>query len=172
QGDYYKYLAEFKSGNDKKEAGLALNSRERCGGVMGKYAGGELKPPSVEVRHGRVFMQRVNGLAVAMKDLSYVDFSFACLKNAFFSRANLHCAKFRDVDAEYTIFQNATLRDMNTNAELDFVKLILAKSPVLNKLKMLVDEDEELLISKILSSSLHASPMIKILFERHADDDI
>ncbi|GKB43621.1 F-box/FBD/LRR-repeat protein-like protein [Tanacetum coccineum] len=63
-------------------------------------------------------------------------------------------------------------KSMNTNAELDFVKLILAKSPVLNKLKMLVDEDEELLISKILSSSQHASPMIKILFERHADDDI
>ncbi|GKA62359.1 FH protein interacting protein FIP2, partial [Tanacetum coccineum] len=75
--------------------GLALNSRERYGGVMGKYAGGELKPPSIEVRHGRVFMQRVNGLAAAMKDLSYVDFSFACLKNVFFSRANLHCAKFR-----------------------------------------------------------------------------
>ncbi|GKB34695.1 14-3-3 protein 9, partial [Tanacetum coccineum] len=59
QGDYYKYLAEFKSGNDKKEAGLALNfsefyyknmnSRERRGGVMGKYAGGELKPPSVGI---------------------------------------------------------------------------------------------------------------------------
>uniref|UniRef100_A0A6N2KQR0 CS domain-containing protein n=1 Tax=Salix viminalis TaxID=40686 RepID=A0A6N2KQR0_SALVM len=29
------------------------------------------------------------------KDLSYVDFSYACLKNVFFSRANLQCAKFR-----------------------------------------------------------------------------
>ncbi|GJR56554.1 FH protein interacting protein FIP2 [Tanacetum coccineum] len=46
-----------------------------------------------------------------MDDLSYVDFSFACLKNVFFSRANLHCAKFRDVDAENTIFHNATLRE-------------------------------------------------------------
>lgn len=30
-----------------------------------------------------------------MQDLSYVDFSYACLKNVFFSRANLQCAKFR-----------------------------------------------------------------------------
>jgi hypothetical protein len=29
------------------------------------------------------------------QDLSYVDFSYACLKNVFFSRANLQCAKFR-----------------------------------------------------------------------------
>ncbi|XP_057998449.1 FH protein interacting protein FIP2 isoform X5 [Hevea brasiliensis] len=44
-------------------------------------------------------------------DLSFVDFSFACLKNVFFSRANLQCAKFRDVDAEGSIFHNATLRE-------------------------------------------------------------
>lgn len=31
----------------------------------------------------------------SMQDLSYVDFSYACLKNVFFSRANLQCAKFR-----------------------------------------------------------------------------
>ncbi|RVW90262.1 hypothetical protein CK203_036719 [Vitis vinifera] len=30
-----------------------------------------------------------------MQDLSYVDFSYACLKSVFFSRANLQCAKFR-----------------------------------------------------------------------------
>ena len=30
-----------------------------------------------------------------VQDLSFVDFSFACLKNVFFSRANLQCAKFR-----------------------------------------------------------------------------
>ncbi|XP_051152445.1 FH protein interacting protein FIP2 isoform X2 [Andrographis paniculata] len=45
------------------------------------------------------------------KDLSYVDFSYACLKNVFFSRADLHCAKFKDVDAETSIFHNATLRE-------------------------------------------------------------
>ncbi|XP_008240560.1 PREDICTED: FH protein interacting protein FIP2 isoform X4 [Prunus mume] len=44
-------------------------------------------------------------------DLSFVDFSYACLRNVFFSRANLHCAKFKDVDAEGTNFHNATLRE-------------------------------------------------------------
>ncbi|XP_026428011.1 FH protein interacting protein FIP2-like isoform X2 [Papaver somniferum] len=44
-------------------------------------------------------------------DLSYVDFSFACLKNVFFSRANLQCAKFKDVDAGGSIFHNANLRE-------------------------------------------------------------
>ncbi|GKA26392.1 FH protein interacting protein FIP2 [Tanacetum coccineum] len=78
KGDYYKYLAEFKSSNDKKEV-----------------ADQSLRP---------------------YQDLSYVDFSFACLKNVFFSRANLHCAKFRDVDAENTIFQNATLHEEDVNA--------------------------------------------------------
>lgn len=34
-------------------------------------------------------------LFVNLQDLSFVDFSFACLKNVFFSRANLQCAKFR-----------------------------------------------------------------------------
>ncbi|KAL3755008.1 hypothetical protein ACJRO7_002134 [Eucalyptus globulus] len=51
------------------------------------------------------------GLDLSKLDLSYVDFSYACLKNVFFSRANLHCAKFRDVDAEGSIFHNATLRE-------------------------------------------------------------
>ncbi|XP_006364737.1 FH protein interacting protein FIP2 isoform X6 [Solanum tuberosum] len=45
-------------------------------------------------------------------DLSFVDFSYACLKTVFFSRANLQCAKFRDVDAEASIFHNATLREL------------------------------------------------------------
>ncbi|KAB2049492.1 hypothetical protein E1A91_A13G187400v1 [Gossypium mustelinum] len=45
------------------------------------------------------------------RDLSLVDFSFACLKNVFFSRANLQCAKFRDVDAVGSNFHNATLRE-------------------------------------------------------------
>ncbi|XP_024922513.1 FH protein interacting protein FIP2 isoform X6 [Ziziphus jujuba] len=44
-------------------------------------------------------------------DLSFADFSYACIKNVFFSRANLLCAKFRDVDAEGAIFHNATLRE-------------------------------------------------------------
>ncbi|RDX64970.1 FH protein interacting protein FIP2, partial [Mucuna pruriens] len=53
----------------------------------------------------------LSGLDLSKLDLSYVDFSYACLKNVFFSRANLQCAKFRDVDAEASIFHNATLRE-------------------------------------------------------------
>lgn len=53
----------------------------------------------------------LSGLDLSKLDLSSVDFSYACLKNVFFSRANLHCAKFKDVDAESSIFHNATLRE-------------------------------------------------------------
>ncbi|CAI0384693.1 unnamed protein product [Linum tenue] len=53
----------------------------------------------------------LSGLDLSKLDLSFVDFSFACLKNVFFSRANLQCAKFKDVDAEGSIFHNATLRE-------------------------------------------------------------
>ncbi|PPS13462.1 hypothetical protein GOBAR_AA07117 [Gossypium barbadense] len=45
------------------------------------------------------------------RDLSFVDFSFACLKNVFFSRTNLQCAKFWHVDAVGSNFHNATLRE-------------------------------------------------------------
>ncbi|KAI3894262.1 hypothetical protein MKW92_041934 [Papaver armeniacum] len=53
----------------------------------------------------------LSGLDLSKLDLSYVDFSYACLKNVFFSRANLQCAKFRDVDAGGSIFHNANLRE-------------------------------------------------------------
>lgn len=53
----------------------------------------------------------LSGLDLSKLDLSYVDFSHACLKKVFFPRANLQCAKFRDVDAEASIFLNATLRE-------------------------------------------------------------
>ncbi|KAB2071591.1 FH interacting protein FIP2 -like protein [Gossypium arboreum] len=53
----------------------------------------------------------LSALDLSKLDLSSVDFSFACLKNVFFSRANLQCAKFQDVDAEGSIFHNATLRE-------------------------------------------------------------
>ncbi|CAN1245774.1 FH protein interacting protein FIP2 [Linum grandiflorum] len=53
----------------------------------------------------------LSGLDLSKLDLSFVDFSFASLRNVFFSRANLQCAKFRDVDAEGSIFHNATLRE-------------------------------------------------------------
>ncbi|EPS66885.1 hypothetical protein M569_07890 [Genlisea aurea] len=69
----------------------------------------------------RVRFRGVNlsGLDLSKLDLSYVDFSYACLKNVFFSRANLQCAKFKDVDAEATIFHNATLKECDfTGANL------------------------------------------------------
>ncbi|KAJ0730239.1 putative FBD domain, leucine-rich repeat domain superfamily, F-box-like domain superfamily [Helianthus annuus] len=50
--------------------------------------------------------------------------------------------------------------------ELDFVKLILAKSPVLKKARILmwdeIDKDEKLRISNILLSSPCASPVVKL----------
>ncbi|KAF5735172.1 putative BTB/POZ domain-containing protein KCTD9 [Tripterygium wilfordii] len=61
----------------------------------------------------------LSGVDLSKLDLSFVDFSFACLKNVFFSRTNLQCAKFRDVDAEGSIFHNATLRECDfTGANL------------------------------------------------------
>lgn len=65
------------------------------------------------IQSDKVRLRGVNlsGLDLSKLDLSYVDFSFACLKDVFFSRANLQCAKFKDVDAEGSIFHNATLRE-------------------------------------------------------------
>ncbi|KAI4325570.1 hypothetical protein MLD38_030955 [Melastoma candidum] len=65
------------------------------------------------IQSERVRFRGVNlsGLDLSKLDLSFVDFSYACLKNVFFSRANLQCAKFRDVDAEGSIFHNAILRE-------------------------------------------------------------
>ncbi|KAH7571669.1 hypothetical protein JRO89_XS04G0114400 [Xanthoceras sorbifolium] len=73
------------------------------------------------IQSERVRFRGINlsGLDLSKLDLSFVDFSYACLKSVFFSRANLQCAKFRvglvlvihtmDVDAESSIFHNATL---------------------------------------------------------------
>lgn len=65
------------------------------------------------IQSARVRFRGVNlsGLDLSKLDLSFVDFSYACIRNVFFSRANLQCAKFRDVDAEGAIFHNATLRE-------------------------------------------------------------
>ncbi|XP_062093875.1 FH protein interacting protein FIP2-like [Humulus lupulus] len=54
---------------------------------------------------------KLSGLDLSKLDLSYVDFSHACLRDVFFSRANLQCAKFRNVDAEGAIFHNAILQE-------------------------------------------------------------
>ncbi|KAI7726256.1 hypothetical protein M8C21_008600, partial [Ambrosia artemisiifolia] len=55
------------------------------------------------------------------------------------------------------------------NAELDFVKVILAKSPMLKKVKIFlyneVAKDEALHISGILEQSPHASPVVDFIVE-------
>ncbi|XP_048321368.1 FH protein interacting protein FIP2 [Ziziphus jujuba] len=65
------------------------------------------------IQSERVRFRGVNlsGLDLSKLDLSFVDFSYACITNVFFSRANLQCAKFRDVDAEGANFHNSTLRE-------------------------------------------------------------
>ncbi|PNT07013.1 hypothetical protein POPTR_013G062500v4 [Populus trichocarpa] len=65
------------------------------------------------IQYKKVKFRGINfsGLDLSKLDLSYVDFSYASLQNVLFSHANLLCAKFRDVDAEGSIFHNATLRE-------------------------------------------------------------
>ncbi|GKA36205.1 F-box/FBD/LRR-repeat protein-like protein [Tanacetum coccineum] len=57
----------------------------------------------------------------------------------------------------------------NNKHELDFVKLILAKSPMLKKVRIFfyreVDEDEELMIKGILLHSPRASPAVEIIVQ-------
>ncbi|KAL0338762.1 UNVERIFIED_CONTAM: FH protein interacting protein FIP2 [Sesamum angustifolium] len=63
-------------------------------------------------------------IAFDLWDLSFVDFSYACLKNVFFSRANLQCAKFRTADLTNANLEGANLEGANlkgaklTNANL------------------------------------------------------
>lgn len=64
----------------------------------------------------------------------------------------------------------------NLKPYLEFVKLILAKAPVLKKLIIVLDyeiaEDEEMLILKLLSSSPRASPLVEITVRRHSEEEI
>ncbi|KAJ3702426.1 hypothetical protein LUZ61_006131 [Rhynchospora tenuis] len=50
-------------------------------------------------------------LNLSKLDLSFVDFTFACLKNTVFSHANLQKAKFGDVEAVGSNFEDANLRE-------------------------------------------------------------
>lgn len=58
----------------------------------------------------------------------------------------------------------------NSKLNLELVKLILAKSPVLKKVRITlckqVTKDEELKICKVLLRSPHVSPMVDIIVER------
>uniref|UniRef100_A0A251TGC5 Putative potassium channel, voltage dependent, Kv2.1 n=1 Tax=Helianthus annuus TaxID=4232 RepID=A0A251TGC5_HELAN len=67
----------------------------------------------------RLMGVNLSGLDLSKLKLSSVDFSFACLKNVIFSRANLCHSKFQEVDAEKTIFHDATMSDCDfTRANL------------------------------------------------------
>ncbi|PIA54100.1 hypothetical protein AQUCO_00900578v1 [Aquilegia coerulea] len=69
------------------------------------------------IQSDRVRFRGVNlsGLNLSKLDLSLVDFSHACVKDVFFSGANLQCAKFRDVDGGGSNFHNANLRECEFN---------------------------------------------------------
>ena len=58
-------------------------------------------------------------------------------------------------------------------AEIEFVKLIFAKSPVLMKVKMILNKkittNEELEIKRILSGSPCVSPLAEMIVERQRD---
>eukprot|EP00475_Leptophrys_vorax_P034193 TRINITY_DN54906_c0_g1_i1.p1 TRINITY_DN54906_c0_g1~~TRINITY_DN54906_c0_g1_i1.p1 ORF type:complete len:309 (+),score=19.35 TRINITY_DN54906_c0_g1_i1:850-1776(+) len=79
------------------------------------------------VQSKRVRLRGVNlcGINLSKLDLSAVDFSFSRLVGTFFSRANLHCALFRDAVADHCNFHNAMLK------ECDFEKATL-RSAVLS----------------------------------------
>ena len=55
----------------------------------------------------------------------------------------------------------------NLKHELDFVKIILAESPVLKKVRIFLNnkvaKDEDLKMCKVLLHSTHASPQVKII---------
>ncbi|KAK9905402.1 hypothetical protein M0R45_000241 [Rubus argutus] len=65
----------------------------------------------------------LSGLDLSKLDLSFVDFSYACLRNVFFSRANLHCAKFKDADAEGAIFTMQLCETLLAGANLQSANL-------------------------------------------------
>ena len=59
---------------------------------------------------------------------------------------------------------------INAKNQLNFVRLILARSPVLKKVRITlckqVTKDEEWKICKVLLRSPHVSPMVDIIVER------
>ncbi|KAB1223357.1 FH protein interacting protein FIP2 [Morella rubra] len=86
------------------------------------------------IQSDRVRFRGVNlsGLDLSKLDLSNVDFSYACLKNVFFSRANLQCAKFRGrCEFNGANLHGALLAGANLkSANLQAIKLIIkAQSP-------------------------------------------
>uniref|UniRef100_A0A2P2LG22 BTB/POZ domain-containing protein KCTD9 n=1 Tax=Rhizophora mucronata TaxID=61149 RepID=A0A2P2LG22_RHIMU len=104
EAEYYQLLGLIE------EINSALNARKEIDGLDAELTRTDIIKC---IQSDRVRFRGINlsGLDLSKLDLSFVDFSYARLKNVFFSRANLQCAKFRDVDAEGSIFYNATLRE-------------------------------------------------------------
>ncbi|KAK1411929.1 hypothetical protein QVD17_32789 [Tagetes erecta] len=84
--------------------------------------------------------------------------SLECYSDIWLERLNV---------LEISYFSN---EKMELDLELDFMTFILAKSPVLKKVKIClwrdINEDDELHISRTLLSSQRASPMTEIIVER------
>ncbi|GAB2273456.1 FH protein interacting protein fip2 [Dionaea muscipula] len=104
EAEYYQLLGLIEGIN------TAMNKRKEDDGLSNDLTRTDIIKC---IQSERVRFRGVNlsGLDLSKLDLSYVDFSHASLKGVFFSRANLHCAKFKDVDAEGSIFHNAILRE-------------------------------------------------------------
>ncbi|CAK7341511.1 unnamed protein product [Dovyalis caffra] len=104
EAEYYQLLGLIEGINS------VLNKRKEGDGLNAELTRADIIKC---IQYDKVKFRGINfsGLDLSKLDLSDVDFSYASLKNVFFSRANLQCAKFRDVDAEGSIFHNATLRE-------------------------------------------------------------
>ncbi|TQE06109.1 hypothetical protein C1H46_008305 [Malus baccata] len=115
----------------------------------------------------------LSGLDLSKLDLSFVDFSYACLKNVFFSRANLQCAKFKDVDAEGAIFHNATLRECEfTGANLRGALLAganLQSANLQGKLLCILVSDNILLLYACLIDSSFCQADLRSAHLQNAD---
>ncbi|KAJ8441087.1 hypothetical protein Cgig2_000348 [Carnegiea gigantea] len=132
EAEYYQLLGLIEGIN------AALNNKRKDGDDLSSELARRDVIKCIQSERVKFRGVNLSGLDLSKLDLSYVDFSHACLKGVFFSRANLQCAKFRvgyllvqdlsllantsgrcnlkcmsvvDVDAEGSIFHNATLRE-------------------------------------------------------------
>ncbi|XP_071695394.1 F-box/FBD/LRR-repeat protein At1g13570-like [Rutidosis leptorrhynchoides] len=78
---------------------------------------------------------------------------------------------FEDIEMNNNLKEMEIVDYCNMKIEMEFVKLMLVKSPVLKTLRIFLDknvgEDEDLEILKILLSCPRASPLVQIILHRH-----